>query len=129
MAEVREMKNPTSETQRRKREIIEKIREGLGKSKIIDWIKDTYSIKLKQALRLYREALIDLQEISESLDLTNLRTEYIERIESWIEKAVNSGDMKTAIKCQDMLNKMNSLYTEKQEITLTNEVIKFKFDS
>jgi polyhydroxyalkanoate synthesis regulator phasin len=123
------MPNPRLETKRRKNEIIEKLTEGLTKRKIADWLVERYDICSGEAYRLIREALKDIQESTKDFDISDLRTEYIERINSWIQDAVKNKDMKTALKCQDMLNKINQLYVEKQEVTVTNDVIKFKFDS
>lgn len=123
------MPNPRPETKRRKNEIIDKLSEGMTKRKIADWLVDRYDICDESAFRLIREALRDIQESTNDFDIVDLRTEYIERINSWIEKAVEKNDMKTALKCQEMLNKINQLYVEKQEVTVTNDVIKFKFDS
>lgn len=123
------MPNPRPETKRRKNEIIDKLSEGMTKRKIADWLVDRYEICEESAFRLIREALKDIQESTNDFDITDLRTEYIERINSWIEKAIEKNDMKTALKCQEMLNKINQLYVEKQEVTVTNDIIKFKFDS
>lgn len=121
------MANPRPETKRRKNEIIDKLSEGMPKRKVVLFIMDRYDISEGEAYRLVREALKDLQENTKDFDITDLRTEYVERINSWIETAVQNKDMKTALKCQDMLNKINQLYVEKQEVTVTNDVIKFNF--
>ena len=123
------MPNPRLETKRRKTEIIDKLSEGMPKRKVVLEIMDRYDISEGEAYRLVREALKDIQESTKDFDITDLRTEYVERINSWIEKAIEKNDMKTALKCQEMLNKINQLYVEKQEVTVTNDVIKFKFDS
>lgn len=123
------MANPRLETKRRKNEIIDKLSEGMPKRKVVLDIMDRYDISEGEAYRLVREALKDIQESTKDFDITDLRTEYVERINSWIEKAIEKNDMKTALKCQEMLNKINQLYVEKQEVTVTNDVIKFKFDS
>ena len=121
------MPNPRLETKRRKAEIIDKLSEGMPKRKVVLDIMERYDISEGEAYRLVREALKDIQENTKDFDITDLRTEYIERINSWIEKAIENKDMKTALKCQDMLNKINQLYVEKQEVTVTNDVIKFNF--
>lgn len=121
------MPNPRLETKRRKNEIIDKLSEGMPKRKVVLFIMDRYEISEGEAYRLVREALKDIQESTKDFDITDLRTEYVERINSWIEKAIEKNDMKTALKCQEMLNKINQLYVEKQEVTVTNDVIKFNF--
>lgn len=121
------MPNPRPETKRRKNEIIDKLSEGMTKRKIADWLVDRYEICNESAFRLIREALKDIQESTNDFDITDLRTEYIERINSWIEKAIEKNDMKTALKCQEMLNKINQLYVEKQEIDVSLKNLEFKF--
>ena len=121
------MPNPRPETKRRKNEIIDKLSEGMTKRKIADWLVERYEIQEESAFRLIREALKDIQESTNDFDITDLRTEYIERINSWIEKAIEKNDMKTALKCQEMLNKINQLYVEKQEIDVSLKNLEFKF--
>ena len=121
------MPNPRLETKRRKNEIIDKLSEGLSRRKVVLLIMDRYELSEGEAYRLVREALKDIQESTKDFDITDLRNEYVERINSWIEKAIEKNDMKTALKCQEMLNKINQLYVEKQEVTVTNDVIKFNF--
>lgn len=125
----REMQNPTPETQRRKAEILEKVRKGKSKNKILEWLKEAYDLSDRQAGKLLRDALKDLQEAVLDIDIGDIKAEYIERIEQLYETALDKNDIKSALKAQDMLNKMNQLYVEKQEVTVTNDVIKFKFDS
>ena len=121
------MPNPRLETKRRKNEIIDKLSEGLSKRKVVLWIMDRYDISEGEAYRLVREALKDIQESTKDFDITDLRTEYVERINSWIEAAIKKQDMKTALKCQEMLNKINQLYVEKQEIDVSLKNLEFKF--
>ncbi len=83
----------------------------------------------RQAGKLLRDALKDLQEAVSDIDISDIKAEYIERIEQIYETSIEKNDIKSALKAQDMLNKMNQLYIEKQEVTVTNDVIKFKFDS
>lgn len=105
------------------------IRNGLSNHQILENLKSKYTIKDSQAYSLIHQSIIDLQQVSGELNLEDIKAEYIERIENIFQKAINSGDLKTALKAQDMLNKINQLYVEKQELTVTNDIIKFKFDS
>ncbi len=125
----REMQNPNPETQRRKLEILERVRKGKSKNKILEWLKEAYDLSDRQAGKLLRDALKDLQEAVSDIDISDIKAEYIERIEQIYETSIEKNDIKSALKAQDMLNKMNQLYIEKQEVTVTNDVIKFKFDS
>lgn len=121
------MPNPRLETKRRKNEIIDKLSEGLSRRKVVLWIMDRYELSEGESYRLVREALKDIQESTKDFDITDLRTEYVERINSWIEKSIEKNDMKTALKCQEMLNKINQLYVEKQEIDVSLKNLEFKF--
>ena len=105
------------------------IRNGLSNHQILENLKSKYTIKDSQAYSLIHQSIIDLQQASGELNLEDIKAEYIERIENIFQKAISSGDLKTALKAQDMLNKINQLYVEKQELTVTNDIIKFKFDS
>lgn len=123
-----EMKNPKEETKRRQKEILDRIRTGESRSKTLQYLKDTYNLKDRQATRLYHDSL-EILQASTNINIDEIRSQYIERIEALFESSVAKGDINSALKAQEMLNKMNGLYTDKQEITLKNEVIKFKFDS
>lgn len=125
----REMENPTPETKRRKKEILQKVRKGVSKRKIADWLMDTYELSERQAYKLIRDTLKDLQEAASEISVSDIKAEYIERIEDMLETALKEKDSKTALKCQDMLNKINQLYVDKKEVEITNDVIKFSFDS
>lgn len=123
----REMQNPNPETQRRKVEILEKVRKGKSKNKILEWLKEAYDLSDRQAGKLLRDALKDLQEAVSDIDISDIKAEYIERIEQIYETAIEKNDIKSALKAQDMLNKMNQLYIEKQEIDVSLKNLEFKF--
>lgn len=101
----------------------------MSKRKVADWLEERYEISDAQAFRIIRDALKDLQDSTKDFDTSDIKAEYCERLNSWIETAVKEKDMKTAMKCQDMLNKINQLYIEKQDINITSDTIKFTFDS
>lgn len=88
----------------------------------------TYDLGFSQAQRLYRESLRDLLESFNDSDIEEIKLEYTERVESWVEKSINSGDINTALKAQDMLNKLQGLYTEKKDINLNTDNITFEFN-
>lgn len=105
------------------------LRNGSSNTVILEHLNTKYNLKKRQSVRLLHDALADLQEATSDIDLSETKALYIERVESMLEKALSSGDIKTALRCQDMLNKMNGLYIDKQELTVTNDIIKFNFDS
>lgn len=124
------MPNPTEETKKRIKEVLDKVRKAWTKLKIIDWLCETYNLSDRQAYDYYHDALYWLQQAHSNEDEAKaIRAEQIERITNMMDEALSVKDFKTATKCQEMLNKIYQLYVEKKEVTVTNDVIKFKFDS
>lgn len=128
MSLPKQMPNPTNETKRRKLEVIEMVRNGVSKTKIKTYLKEKYEISDKTVYKIVHDALADLNEAYNNIDIGELKAEYAERIESWVEKAIKSGDINTALKAQDMLNKLQGLYTEKKDINLNTDNITFEFN-
>lgn len=104
------------------------VRSGVSKTKIKTYLKEKYEISDKTVYKIVHDALADLNEAYSNIDVGELKSEYAERIESWVEKAINSGDINTALKAQDMLNKLQGLYTEKKDINLNTDTITFEFN-
>ena len=44
-----------------------------------------------------------------------------------LSDAIDAGDTKTALRCQDMLNRIYQLYVEKKEVDLAVTDLHFKF--
>ena len=124
----KQMPNPTNETKRRKLEVIEMVRNGVSKTKIKTYLKEKYEISDKTVYKIVHDALADLNEAYNNIDIGELKAEYAERIESWVEKSIKSGDINTALKAQDMLNKLQGLYTENKNINLNTDNITFEFN-
>lgn len=107
---------------------MEMVRNGVSKTKIKTYLKEKYEISDKTVYKIVHDALADLNEAYSDIDVGELKAEYAERIESWVEKAINSGDINTALKAQDMLNKLQGLYTENKNINLNTDNITFEFN-
>lgn len=107
---------------------MEMVRNGVSKTKIKEYLKEKYEISDKTVYKIVHDALADLNEAYNNIDIGELKAEYAERIESWVEKAIKSGDINTALKAQDMLNKLQGLYTEKKDINLNTDNITFEFN-
>lgn len=88
---------------------------------------EKYDLCFEVAKRYYRDALKDLKEASIGIDIDELKAEYVERIEEMMSNAIDKNDMKTALKCQDMLNKINQLYVERKEVDVSMKNLEFKF--
>ena len=104
------------------------VRNGVSKTKIKTYLKEKYEISDKTVYKIVHDALADLNEAYNNIDIGELKAEYAERIESWVEKSIKSGDINTALKAQDMLNKLQGLYTENKNINLNTDNITFDFN-
>lgn len=121
------MPNPTAETKRRKREVLEKYRKGWSRKKISDYLEDTYNISRVQAFKIIHDAILDLCESTKDVDYEEVRKTQLERAEELLEIAREKNDIKSAIKAQDMINRLNNLYIEKQEIKADIETWTFEY--
>lgn len=128
MSLPKQMPNPTNETKRRKLEVMEMVRNGVSKTKIKTYLKDKYDISDKTAYKIVHDALADLNEAYSNIDIGELKAEYAERIESLVESSMSKGDINSALKAQDMLNKLFGLYTENKNINLNTDTITFEFN-
>ena len=122
--------NPTTETKIRIRQILDRIRKNWQKDEIVDWVKSEYSVSDITARKYYHDAQKILQDNLPDPELVDkIRNEQIARVTALARKADEQGDTKNALKALDMLNKIAGLYTEKQEVNVTSDTIKFTFDS
>jgi hypothetical protein len=107
---------------------MEMVRNGVSKTKIKEYLKEKYNISDKTAYKIVHDALADLNEAYSNIDIGELKAEYAERIESLVESSMSKGDINSALKAQDMLNKLFSLYTENKNINLNTDTITFEFN-
>ena len=123
------LENPTPETKKRIIQVLERIRKGQPKSKIVKWLKDEYDIYDQQAYKYIHDAYYYIENSNniEDVDIQATKASQIERIESILENAIDKNDTKSALKALDMLNKINQLYVEKQEVDLKIKDMVFKF--
>lgn len=125
---IRKMERPTMETKRRKKEVLQKYRKGWSRKKIADWLEEQYNIKACQAYKIIHDAILDLCESTKDVDYEEIRKSQLERAEELLEIAREKNDIKSAIKAQDMINRLNGLYIEKQEIKAEIENWTFDYD-
>lgn len=122
--------NPTTETKTRIRQILDKIRKNWQKDEIIDWVRNEYGISELTACKYYHDAQKILQDNLPDPELVDkIRNEQIARVTALARKADEKGDTKNALKALDMLNKIAGLYTERQEVNITSDTIRFEFDT
>lgn len=122
--------NPTTETKTRIRQILDRIRKNWQKDEIVEWVKSEYGVSEITACRYYHDAQKILQDNLPDPELVDkIRNEQIARVTALARKAAENDDTKNALKALDMLNKIAGLYTEKQEVNITSDTIKFEFDT
>lgn len=122
--------NPTTETRARIRQILDKIRKNWQKDEIIEWARSEYGISERMVIRYYHDAQKILQDnLPDPVLVDKIRNEQIARITSLARKAEEKGDTKNVLRALDMLNKIAGLYTEKQEVKVTSDTIRFEFDT
>lgn len=122
--------NPTAETKRRIREVLKKIQEAWQKYEVVDWLCTMYDISEAQAKEYWHDAIYFLQN-DDSLDdraVEDVKATQISKITAMQKAAEERNDWKTAVKCQDMLNKIYQLYVDKKEVTVNSDTIRFEFD-
>ena len=124
---IRKMERPTMETKRRKKEVLQKYRKGWSRKKICDWLSDQYNISETQAYKIIHDAILDLCESTKEVDYEEIRKSQLERAEELLEIAREKNDIKSAIKAQDMINRLNNLYIERQEIKAEIENWTFEY--
>lgn len=109
-----------------KKEILDMYRKGMSRKRIVEEIRERLNISERQAYRVSSEVFAQLVKECPT-DKEEVRETYLERLEYIIETAMSKGDYKTALKAQDIVNKLNMMYVEKQEIDLSIKNLEFKF--
>lgn len=107
--------------------IIDYIRQGLSRKRVVEEICNRWNVATKAGLKFYSEALKYLSEINKADDLEDIKNRQIERLEGVVESALDRGNYQDATRALDLVNKLNGLYTEKANITVDGE-IKFEFE-
>lgn len=101
-------------------------RKGMSRKRIVEEISETRNLSERQAYRVSAEVFAQLVKDCPT-DKDEVRETYLERLEYIIETAMAKGDYKTALKAQDIVNRLNMMYVEKQEIDLSIKNLEFKF--
>lgn len=110
-------------------EVIDLLRKGTSRAKCTEFLMNKYGLSEKQSRKYLHDAFTKIYEASNIINPEELKMLYIDRIESLMNQAIEGNRLQIAAKLQDMLNKMNGMYVDKQEINVTSDNIKFKFDS
>lgn len=101
-------------------------RKGMSRKRIVEEISESRNLSERQAYRVSAEVFAELVKDCPT-DKDEVRESYLERLEYIIETAMDKGDYKTALKAQDIVNRLNMMYVEKQEIDLSIKNLEFKF--
>lgn len=107
--------------------IIDYIRQGLSKKRVVEEICNRWNVAPKAGYEWYNKALKYLSQINKPDDLEDIKNRQIERLEGIVESALDRNNYQDATRALDLVNKLNGLYTEKANITVDGE-IKFEFE-
>lgn len=125
----RKIESPTLESEKRIREVLSLIKMGYQRNEIYDTLKEEYGVGPQQSWEYYHDALVLMSENEPLEEFANqVRMEQIERITNLYKVAREKNNMKAALAALDMLNKVHGLYNETRNLTVTADMIKFKFD-
>lgn len=115
-----------SELLYRRQMIFEMIRKGYSRQRIQEDLMSRWDCVKRSAQRYVKDALETLEEDNKDF-IIKTRDIQRERIESVIEKAMNSGNYEAALKGLEQINKIDGLYNEKITADIKAEGIKFQF--
>lgn len=108
--------------------ILQKMAEGKSKRTVLKETSEEVGIKDNAARNWYNKAINSLI-IDNEETISAARTKALERLEHVAKEAIKKGHYPTALKAYDQMNKINGLYTEKQEVEVkTDEPIEIKFN-
>ena len=112
-------------------ELKKKIRRGQSREKLIEYLmSDTnvasHAYSRPVALDIIHKAYEDVAQ-QEELVKSKIRPIQLARCEEVLEEALKANDRNNALKAIDIINKLYSLYIEKQEVALSGDIIHFNF--
>ena len=110
----------------RRQVIFELIRKGYSRQRIQEELMSRWECVKRSAQRYVKDALEALEEDNKDF-IIKTRDIQRERIESVIEKAMNSNNFEAALKGLEQINKIDGLYNEKITANIKAEGIKFQF--
>lgn len=116
-------KKLSRKTKQRVLKVVELIRQGCSKTKILELLQTEEGIKEHQAQRLYRAGMDYLTPSDDEQD--DLRASVISTLQDLIEESRKDKDRANAIKALQQLSKIGGLETQKIDI---NSDIKINFN-
>lgn len=106
--------------------IFDLIRQNLSKRRVKEELKERWGIADRTFEEWYKDAIESIIEDNKDL-IRTAREQIIMRLEGVAEASFNNGDMSNSLKAIDQLSKIFGLYTEKKEINVKGDTIKFDF--
>ena len=85
-------------------------------------ISTRWDISMQQARKYVRSALDDFAASWEEEDKNKLRQRYIDRLEGVMQDALESRDRQSALRAQEIINKLNGLYEDKSKIEIEGNI-------
>lgn len=106
--------------------IIEKIRAGYSRQRLMDFVQTEMGYSYQQAVKYVHDAY-EVLTINSDKIIEKAKGIQVERLEDLLKNTLESKDNKTAAKVLDMINKIYSLYVDKQQVDLNVNNLKFSF--
>lgn len=103
------------------------IRKGFSRAQIVEELTDRWDVCVNSINSYYNDALEYLGELSLGEDIGKVKKKQLERLEAQMKECIERHNYTNAARYNDMINKINGLYTENQNINLDGE-IKFDFN-
>lgn len=101
-------------------------RMGLSQRRTCEEIADRWNISFRTAQRYYIHAMETLCSTTPE-NIEDAREKQIERLNAIAERALDNNNLDAALRAYEQLNKINSLYTDKKEIAITDVPVQFQF--
>ncbi len=98
------------------------IKKGCSREETARQISQRWDITMACARNYVAKAIASLADNWKEEERDEVRKKYIARIEGIMQQAIERNQYDTAMKAQEMLNKINGLYSEKQQIELQGNI-------
>ena len=103
------------------------IRKGYSRAQIIEELMDRWEVSDDSINNYYNAAIDYLGELCVGEDIGKVKKKQIERLEAQMKACIDRGNYTNAARYNDMINKINGLYTENHNVNIDGE-IKFDFE-
>ena len=97
-------------------------KQGLSREETARQIATRWDINMNTARKYVTMAIKALADNWTEEDKDQVRKLYIEKIEAIMQEALERNQLDSAMKAQDMLNKIHGLYSEKQQVELQGNI-------